>query len=766
MAKKTEKPEKPAAPQSSGASAGIKKRLDEKDNLLTYIPDQVDRVIRKYTKRRADEMMDYRKALGIEQRWQEADEEYIPHELDFGTTRKRFETDQDTGLRSRMVPVGDVTQQWRQASSAPTLLAKIQTAISIIIDQMPEADLVALQKKYEKSTDIAYALWKRNWQITDAKEKLKLVIFDLIKYGWAAQRTYPRNVTYDKQVLVEKDMANPENDRYESKKLTWFNDIDRQRLDPFRTWIDEMATPYDQYSMNECYYELDFSYDAAEIEFGKYPNWKYVKHDSVVIRNDQERKSNRKKANEDARTRKDIVTVGFFESRHKDMFVVKAVKDDIILYASPLPNDDGYLSVTHGLWLIRKSGMPYGISLWEIIRQNKALYDKMKNMGMDQLVLSIMKFGFFAGTSTALGDGKIEIVPGQARQMTSSSGKPEVSWMEIPGPGQDFWTGLEALAKMMDDESGITPTMEGDITGKTLGEILHAKEAALKRLKTPVENIAWMIEQDAYITLSWMSQVYAVPTVKDFTTADEMTAFEQEEDMNHSELFGTIQNDEQGNQFVGAPYQAHYLPQLSLHLEDSDGKLTASNKSKFFQVGSGDGDIKPNQLKWRGIFKVIPRSIIDSSQELMKAMTMEMFNMLIPLLQFPPELVAKPAREVLKINEQDFKDWLPDAWIQYLEQGPAQPGQPAPGQSVFTPGGQGAAPQPGAPAGAPPAPPGAVPGAGGMQMPAPGMKEGQTIQGGTGMTPPQAATIVPGGPGPTIAQLAGGKFKGVFGRGL
>lgn len=745
MAKKKTQDER--APKAKGASSGISKRLKEEANSLTYVPDATDRVLRKYTGRRSKEMMDYRKALGIEAKWQEADEEYIPHELDFGTTRKRFETDQDTGLRSRMVPVGDVTQQWRQASSAPTLLAKIQTAISIIIDQMPEADLVALQKKYEATTDLAYALWKRNWQITDAKEKLKLVIFDLVKYGWATQRTFPRNISYPKQILVEKDEANPENDVYESKNLTWFNDIDRQRLDPFRTWIDEMATPYDQYSMNECYFEIDVAYDAGAVEYGKYPNWKYVKRDSVVIRNDQQRKSNRKKENEDARTRKDIVTLGFFESRHKDLFVIKAVKDDIILYASPMPNDDGYLSVTHGLWLLRKSGMPYGVSLWEIIRQNKALYDKMKNMGMDQLVLSIMKFGLFSGTSTALGDGKVEIIPGQARQVTNSSGnaKDAVSWMEVPGPGKDFWVGLEAVAKMMDDESGITPTLEGEVTGKTLGEILHAKEASLKRLKTPIENIAWMIEQDAYVTLSWMGQAYAVPTIKQFTTDDEMRAFEDEEQINHTELFGTLQTDENGQQSIGAPYEAHYLPQLSLHLEDSDGKLTQSKKSKFFQVGD---EIQPSQLKWRGIFKVIPRSIVDSSQELVKASKMEMFNMLVPLLQFPPELVGKAAREILKVNEEDFKDWLPDAWIQYLEQGPAQPGAPAGGAPVFTPGGQGA--------------PAATPG--GPAMPTPGMAPAQTIQGATGMTPPQAATIVPGGPGPSIAQLAGG--KGLFGRGL
>lgn len=727
------------------ASAGLKARINAKPDKLTFIPNETERVAVSYIERRIGDMQDYRKGLGIEARWREADEEYIPHELDFGTTRKRFETDQDTGLRSRMVPVGDATQQWRQASSAPTLLAKIQTAISIIVDQQPEADLVALLKRYSATTDLAYALWKRNWQVTNAKEKLKLIIFDLFKYGWAAQRTFPRLVKYPKRVLVEADNENPENDKYEDKELVWFNDVDRERLDPFRTWIDELAKPYDPYSTNEAYYEMDFSYDSFMVEFGKYPNSKFVQKDSQFIREEEPKKTNRASSNQDLKRRKDIVTVGFFESRHKDMYAIYIPKDKITLYLSPLPNDDGYLSITHTLLLLRKSNLPYGISLWEVIRQNKALYDKMKNMGMDQLVLSIMKFGFFSGTNTAVGDGKIEIVPGQARQLTSSTGKPEVNWMEIPGPGEDFWKGIEAVAQMMDDESGISPTLEGEVTGKTLGEILHAKEASLKRLKVPLENIAWLIEQDAYLTLSWMSQVYSIPTVKEFATEQEIAAYERENEITHVELFGTPQED--GS--VDGPFEAHYLPQLSLHLEDRNGQLTQSKKSKFFQVGK---DIQPSQLKWRGIFKVIPRSIVDSSQELIKATKMEVFNMVMPLLQLPPELAARPIAQILKINEEDPQDWLPDTFIQFINgETPAQPEQPQPG-----------APQPGENPGnsmfiAQP---------GGAQMPSPSANPGQTIQGATGLTPPQSAKVVPGTPGPTIAQLAGGKAKGLFGRSL
>lgn len=723
MAKK-EKVDKPKS-QSKTATQGVKERLEEAKVEEAFNPSSVERITKAYVKKRIDEMQQYRASLGIERKWAEADEEYIPHELDFGTTRKRFETDQDSGLRSRLVPVGDATQQWRQAASAPTLLAKIQIALSLIVDQMPEADLVPLEKKFEKTTDLAYSLWKRNWSITDARENLKLIIFDLMKYGWVAQRTFPRKIQYDKRIRIEMDPENPENDKYEDKKITWFNDVDREPLNVYTTWIDELAKPYDPFSVNECYYEMDFSYDQAKTEFGQYTNFKYVPQSAQMVRQTQKKVTNRSNANEQMKTRKDVVTIGFFESRFKDLYVIWVPSVGIPLYISPLPNDDGYLSLTHTLWILRKSGMPYGVSLWEILRQNKQLYDKMKNMSMDQLVLSIMKFGFFAGTNTALGDGTISIVPGQARQLTSSTGKPEVNWMEIPGPGAESWKGLEYIDSEMDTDTGIGPTLEGELGGgaKTLGEHKLALEAQLKRLKVPVDNIAYLIDQDAYLTLSWMSQLYSIPNIMEFASTDEVNDYNKENGVNHYKLFGKEEENLDGTKSVVGPYKAHYLPQLALHLENGEGGLKRSKESKFFQVGK---DIQPKDMKWRGIFKTRPRSIIDTSQELAKATKMEMFNTLVPLLQLPPEIAAKPAEQIVKINEEDPKDWLPDAFLDYLKNGPA----PQPPMNPLIPGQT--------PPGGPPQPP---------QGGAPIGGSGQTLQNATGMTPQKAPQVVPNSQG-------------------
>lgn len=674
-------------------------KLDPEVVAKEYKPSDVEKDSGDYVKRRVEELKEYRKSLKVEERWREADREYEPTELELKPGRKRLESDDETGYRSRLVPVGgDQGQEWRSNNSDPTLLTKIQTAFSIIIDRSPEAVLTALVKKYEKTSDIANSLWKRNWDISGSKEVLKLFCFNLAKYGVAYGRTFPKLIKYNKKVLTEVDTENPENNKYEDKELVWYNDVAKQNLNPWRVWVDEMTQPYDRFSMNEGYFETDYTYDQAKVEFGNYPNFDTIGKSAKVDYDEEGTKSNEKKDGD--KRRKDIITIGCFESRLKDLYVIWVPAKQIVLYQSPLPNDDGLLSIWTTMWILRSASRPDGISLWEIIRQDKQLYDKMINMTMDQLVLSIYKMFFYSGTAQNIGNGEVKIQPGKGQQIING----KVDFLEIPGPGKDAWEGLQWIKGKIDDNSGITPTLEGEVTGKTLGEILHAKEASLKRIKTPLENIAWAIEQDAYLTLSWMSQIYSIPEVKEFANEQEVLAFEQEQGIQRNSLSPIMDASQ-----VQTGLQATYLPQVALHLEDRNGQLFESNDSKFFQIGV---DIKPEQLKWQGIIKVIPKSVMGQSVEVERQMKDEMFNKLVPLFQGPPELFKKAAMQILKVNEEDPDDWLPDAWLQDANplfiQNPAM-------QQQMGPGGQ-------------PMPP----------------QQGNTMQNQAGMTPPPGLpTVVP-----------------------
>jgi hypothetical protein len=662
---------------------------------------------------RVKEMQDFRKSLKIEEEWKEADVEFEPSDLDSREKRTHFEADQETGLRSRLVPISDTDEDWRSRNSDPILASKIQTALSIIIDQNPEAKLTAYGKKFEYRTALAYAMWKRNWGISGAKEIYKLFILNLAKYGWAIGRTYPRIIKYEKDIYTEKGET-PDGNKYNRVTNTWFNDVAKENLNVFRTWIDEQTKPYDDYSSNDCYYEKDYSYDAAQAEFGHYDNFDKYILPGASLKMDYEKESKAEK-DDDLKIRKDIVTIGFYENRLKDLYVIRIPKLKAVLHYCPLPNDDGMLSTWHTPWMLKSSDTPYGISIWKMIKQNKELYDKMQNMTMDQIVLSIYKAFFYTGTSSLVGDGKIKIKPGVGYQIVNG----KIDWNEVPGPGKDAFAGLEYLKSKMDDDSAIVPILEGDATqGKTLGQSLHAKEAALKKMKLPVDNIADAIEQDAYITLSWMSQVYSTPEVMDFAELQDIQNYDMENGTTHDKIYGNM--NPETNQPQG-PFKATYYPQMALGVESQGGKLIESKKDRFFQVGE---DFSTDDMKWRGIFKVIPKSIVAPSAELEKQRKMELFNIIVPLLPQPAQVFGKAVQQLIRIQEEDPLDWLPDEWIAFLEQDK---------NALFIKANPNAMPPP-------------VPGQPQIAPPAGGMPTNQTsVQGAAGTTPgaESAPTVVP-----------------------
>lgn len=643
----------------------LDKEVNSKETKKEFQPSDTEKVLSKFVDKRVQEMQDYRKSLKIEKMWKEADKEYIPSDLTdvMNNPRKIFEADQETGLRSRLIPVGQDEENWRNTGSDPMLLVKIMSAMAVIIDKNPEAVLTAMTKKYEGTSALIHAVWKRSWEITNSKENLKLFVLNLCKYGWSAGRTYPKIVKYTKSILEESD---GDDKKYIEEERILYNDLCRETLDPRYVWIDEMTLPYNPLSMNDWYYEVELGYDAAKAEYGKYPNFeKYVnKTTSSKGSSTDDDNLKRDPTEEPEKKRDDIVRLGFYENRLKDIFVIRDCTNKAVIYNAPLPNDDGMLSLWHTMWILRSSTSPYGISLWEIIRNDKQLYDKLSNMTMDQLVISIYKMFFFTGTSTTLGDGKIRIKPGYGKQIING----DVKFLEVKGPGQESWEGLRYTKSRADDNSGITPTLEGEVTGKTLGEIIQAKEQSMKRLKLPLENISDAIEQDAYISISWASQIYSTPEIKEFTTINQIAAYEEENQIKAGGVYEQFdENEEQQFDEVGNPipqdptgYKAAFYPQLALHLEDSEGKLEESKDSKFFQVGD---KIKSSMLKWKGIFRVMPRSILAPSLELEKMRKMELFNIIVPLLGMPKELYGKSVNQIIKVNEEDPEDWLPDAWL-------------------------------------------------------------------------------------------------------
>lgn len=669
----------------------VKKEMDVLDS---YAPQGIELQTKEFLKKRVFELKEARKAKlhglqkSIEDIWTEIDQEYTPHELTLGNSRARFEQDESTGLRSRLVKVGD-EDGWQANQASPDTYVKVNTALAILIDQNPEAVFLPGAKRYEATTALAYANWKNSWEVSGAKQQLKLFSFNLARYGFAVAKTYPRIVEMQKRIRTEYHKDDASKDKYTEKRLVKFNDLCRRNLNPWAVWISETARLGDALSVDDWYHEEEYSMDRFKQEFPEdlYPNVRVVRPSVKKQEGGKEIPSSEKKA--------EMVTVGFYENQVKDMYTVWIPDQDVVLYGSPLPNDDGKLSLWYAPWTPRDDRSIYGIGIYEIIRQDSVLFDRIMNMTIDQLTLSIYKMFFHNGLDTVGANGKLVISPGVGEQVRDPN---NIKFLDVPGPGQDAWRGLGFLQERKDLNSGVPAQLQGSFEGKTLGQDLQAKETALARMKTPLDYILDALQDEAYISLSWQKQILSTPEMLEWTDVDDLMKALQEMGLGKEEIEKYLAEanspkensdllyqdeptgavDEAGNSVQPTKF-ANVYKEVALSLDaDDKGELIESPERRFFRFGV---NIPVGRLDWKGIVRIKPQSILAPSKELTKRQDLDMFNLVFPSIQSMaanPMLVPvlmPPIKQIIKSFEKDVKDWIAVDYLEGLYKAASQPKQ-------------------------------------------------------------------------------------------
>ena len=673
----------------------------EEESTKSYNPQGQELELKDFLSKRIKVLKDARakKLIGVQRNiesiWLEVDREYTPHELSFDANRRnRFESDDVLGLRSRLIKIGS-DEQWQSNSASPDFYVKVNTALSILVDQNPEAVFIASSSRYEANSKLAYSNWKNSWEISGAKQQLKNFIFNQAKYGTAFGRTYPKIVEQDKRIRTEYYKDSPEKDKYVTKKLIKYNDLCRESLNPWQVWISEMARVGEPLSIDDWYYEKEFSY--GKLKELDYKNIVFVKQNNI--------KGETVEGAVGTETLEDSVTVGFYENQVLDIYAVWIPEQNVVLYFSPLTNDDGKLSLWFAPWTLRDDRSIYGIGIFEIIRNDTINYDKIMNMTIDQLVLSIYKMFFYKGTDILGENGRLVVGPGKGEQVNDPKA---ITFLEVPGPGQEAWHGLQFLQDKKDFNSGVTPQLSAKFAGKTLGQDIQAKDAALERMKTPLDFILDALQQEAYISLSWQKQILSTPEILRYETVDDLAASLKEQGVseehiatylqeasqptNQNKLLfqepsGTTQQvhsgqyDEQGQpvmneQPVMNKYANVYPEQRYSLAQDDKGELIESEENRFYRFGI---DIPAERLDWAGVIRVKPQSVLAPSKELMKRMKLDLFNLIYPAIekmlmtpQFIPMLFP-PIKQIIKVYDEDIKDWIDEKEYMNFAQQAMQP---------------------------------------------------------------------------------------------
>ena len=594
--------------------------------------------------------------INIETIWTEADLAYEPHSFKLdGSKGRRVFAQADVGARSKMITLGQDGQGWRTNVSQPNAYIQIQTALSILVDQNPEAVFLPNSSRFEATTMIQKSLYQSSWEMAKSKSVLRNFIFNQAKYGFAVGRTYPRRDVRTVKDLVEFDPSKPEEAVYEERIKEDFNGVYRENLNPKNVWIDDMAVPNDPLSARDWRWRQRYSKQRFDKEFGEYKYAKFVP--STAPKVDESQPSHTKKRYQE----KGSIIIDFYENKELDLYSVKA-NGIWTIPGVPLPTLHKQLSGWWAPWTLRDDQSIYGIGIYEAIRNDQQLIDRIRNMRIDQIVLMIYGFWLYSGVNQFDDDGKIIVQPGVGKQVPNVD---NIKEMKFSGPGKESADELKQLQEDMQNASGVNRPLQGQESGKTAFEVSILRNAALRRLAIPVAHIVDALEIDARLTVELNEQIFSVTEVTQIVEPSQIERFKQEV-QNDPDLFQEEVDEETGE----TKFMAKVPREIPMNLDfDDKGRLIESENQRFFRV-------RPSALKWEGMIRIKPQSIVTKSQELEKQMTLELFGILNPIItagvQIPDQALLqtyidatiKPIKQILLAFEEDPDKWLPDRWLE------------------------------------------------------------------------------------------------------
>lgn len=594
---------------------------EKQKNTLAYNPNTEEReIITRLRKRIFSELKPARQVVispedhkTIEGIWRDCDKLYPPH--------RYFST---------------ALEDWQSKNSQPNPYSKVMTALSIIIANNPAVILRASTKEYEAKTNLIKALYERSWKVGLCKEQLKMFAHNLGKYGFAVGRTYPRKISRKISDITFIDpLTNKQT--YEEKEVDIFNEVWFENMNIWNCWIDDIAIPGDPWSVRDWCWRKVMPLDTFKYDFRKFKNINAVLAGGNTQFDDSGYTNNVQKEY----VSPDLVEMFFYENQEKDEFHILANNVLITDTKSPLPYTHKRLSLTFTQWSPRSATSIYGIGIIEALKEDQDTLDKIRNMSIDELVLSIYQM-FFHGPSTNFAEGKLRVSPGRLVQVTNPN---DIQPVKFSPPSTENVRWLEMIEKSMDDATGITKSLSGEFIGKTAFEVQQNREAGLRKMKIPLSNIDYALTIEARNHIDLIQQVMAVPQdvrrIVGKKTFDEYLADAQRNPEFYFQLGGETPEN---------PPQLFRQREVRLNLEENkeQGFIESKTTNSF--------NITPELIRWEGEIEIQPQSTVAKSIEIEQQMTLDLFNIVGRL---PTTALAKAERRLLKKFNEDPDDWMP-----------------------------------------------------------------------------------------------------------
>jgi len=534
---------------------------------------------------------------------------------------------------------------------------KIQTALSLLITHNPNFLLDERMMKYSANRELIRGLLKKSWQRTDGLFQFSLFVFNMAKRGWAVGRTYHKSIKHLARFRSEEyidEKTGKKEVKWTPKEITKIDDVVFINLDNHNVWIDEESRPFDFYSTRDWMWREVWSLDKVKATFPKeeFPNMKFVQSGGNVMENIDGAPD----SSQQVETKKDMTELYFYENQYDDKYIIE-INGTMIVW-EPLPQDHKRISLINAPWNLRSAETIYGVGIIEEMEDDETLIDRIVNMTMRQLLLCINPPGFYSGTEDFENEN-IKLKAGVLRRTLNPN---DINFLKIPEPTGSAMKMVQWIESKEEQQTGITKTIEGDIANIPASEKAFAlgisREAGLKKLGLPLKSLQYAFSWEARNRADLIKQVYPVFEVERLVDEEEIMKYLDEVKKDPDLYF--IENE-------GIPdkeeFYAKRYPEVQLELmEDEKGNYVESEEKKFFTM-------KPEMLAWEGDIWIDMKSMLIQSEELEKADTLRMVNLLVPLMdeqKYKKETIDKFVKQILLSFNKDPKKWLPDDWLDIL----------------------------------------------------------------------------------------------------
>lgn len=539
-------------------------------------------------------------------------------------------------------------QSWMSNNSIPLTLAKIDTAVAILVSKNPEIEITARSERFENKTKILEALYSLTWDKGNGRQCLVKFINNMAKYGFAVGREYHR---FEKQSINDVVGYDPEEGRHlvKEKEIIRHDEPFFEVLPIRDCWFDHRAKPYDEDSMRDWCWTKTYDYSTFLKMFPaeKFPEAKYVKPTSSG-----KDKKDKADHSDDINGGAGQVQLYFYEDLEDDEFIIT---DGLVLInKTALINHQ--LSCVTGMWKLRNEQIIYGIGLPEILENPQNMIDKLVNTAFNQTYLSISGAGYYGGTGNVTESDMI--LEPKLKKLKDAD---RIIFPKLPSVDSATFNMIEFVLNTADENSGVTKSLGGEQVGKTLGEAVLNREAGLRRLSTPLQNVEFALERHAKLRVDLIQLIYSRPQQTKVIIDDFGAVVDPELLQEYNEEKSKGGNPmEMAQKFpvredTGEMFRNQFKKERLSFEKTNEGEIEPSENDSLMEVTPSLIGIEGDEIRGDYDVRIQAFSTIPMSKSLEQSKALETFNIIAPL---PDTDIYKAEKTLLKRRDEDPNEWM------------------------------------------------------------------------------------------------------------